>query len=329
MTDRSPSSSRAKSDRRTPSSFRQAILLRVIFLFLDGVGIGNVSADDNPFFRAQLPNLRSMLEGGMPHARSARVSARDSELVPINSTLGVPGLPQSGTGQAALFTGVNASKQIGKHFGPHPTTTLLPLIQEKNIFRQLKSIGKSVCFANAFPKQFFEYVDSGTRRLTVTTLSCRYADVPLLRAEELRRNEAVSSDLTRARWSELGYPDVQVITPREAGKHLWRIGLNYDFTLFEFWLTDVAGHGRDMTMAVEILERFDGFLGGLLEDFDGASSLLIITSDHGNIEDLSTKTHTRNPVPCIAHGKKRREFLTGVKNLIHMTPSILRTLQPV
>jgi hypothetical protein len=162
--------------------------------------------------------------------------------------------------------------------------------------------------------------------LTVTTLSCKYADVPLLRAEELRRNEAVSSDLTRARWPELGYPELHAIQPRESGRHLWRIALNYDFALFEFWLTDVAGHSRDMSTAVEILERFDGFLEGLLEEFDGSSSLLIITSDHGNIEDLTTKSHTRNQVPCIALGKRRREFLAGVRSLTHITPAILRML---
>jgi 2,3-bisphosphoglycerate-independent phosphoglycerate mutase len=288
--------------------------------------MGTMSPDANPFFRARLPHLRSVLDGALPHRRLPRMSGRDAELIPVNSTLGVPGLPQSGTGQAALFTGVNAARQIGKHFGPHPTTTLHPLLQEKNIFRQLKANGKTVRFANAFPRQFFEYVDSGTRRLTVTTLSCRYADVPLLRAEDLGRDEALSADLTRARWPDLGYPEIHPVSPREAGRHLWRIALDYDFTLFEFWLTDVAGHGRDMTMAVEILERFDAFLGGLLEEFDAASSLLIITSDHGNIEDLSTKSHTRNPVPCVALGKNRREFLMGVKNLTHITPSILRIL---
>ena len=300
--------------------------MRVIFLFLDGVGIGTMNPDVNPFFKARLPHFRSLLDGMLPHGGESRISARSAELVPINSTLGVPGLPQSGTGQAALFTGVNAARQIGKHFGPHPTTTLHPLVQEKNIFRQLKSRGKAVRFVNAFPKQFFDYVDSGTRRLTVTTLSCKYADVPLLRAEELGRNEAVSSDLTRARWPELGYPELHAIPPRESGRHLWKIALNYDFTLFEFWLTDVAGHSRDVSMAVEILERFDGFLEGLLEEFDGSSSLLIITSDHGNIEDLTTKSHTRNQVPCIALGKKRREVLAGVRSLTHITPAILRML---
>jgi bisphosphoglycerate-independent phosphoglycerate mutase (AlkP superfamily) len=102
--------------------------------------------------------------------------------------------------------------------------------------------------------------------------------------------------------------------------------LRHSFTLFEYWLTDYAGHGRDMAIAVETLERFDGMLGGLLEEFDAKECTLIVTSDHGNIEDLSTKSHTRNPVPCILAGRKRRELSAVLKNLAHVTPALLATL---
>lgn len=299
---------------------------RVIFLFWDGVGYGRKDPDVNPFFRARLPNLHSLLDGRLPHLGLRRFVSTRASVVPLNATLRVEGLPQSGTGQASLFTGVNAAKLIGRHFGPHPTTTLHPLIESKNIFRQLDERGKSCCFANAFPRQFFEYAASGKRRLSVSTLSCRYANLKLLDAEALGRNEAVSADITRGRWGELGYPHLPVITPEEAGIHLWHIAQRFSFTLFEYWLTDYAGHARDMAGAVEVLERFDGLLGGFMKEFDATSCTLLITSDHGNIEDLSTKSHTLVPVPCIIAGRKRDELSSTLSNLTHVTPSILSLL---
>ena len=299
--------------------------MNIVLLFLDGVGIGKNDETINPLFRASLPTLRSLL-GGVPHDRLKSVSNSRAVLAPANATLGVEGLPQSGTGQTAIFTGVNAPKRIGRHFGPFPTTDLRPVIEEKNIFRQLRDRGKTVVFANAFPKQFFEYTQSGTRRLTVTTLSCMMTGIPLQTIDALRKNEAISADLTRERWPELGYPELPVVTAERAGEHLAAIAKKHDFTLFEYWLTDHAGHKRDMNVAVEVLERFDSFLKGLLENIDLRETLIVLISDHGNIEDLSTKGHTRNPVPCIAIGAKQKDFVSGIKNLTHITPSIIRFL---
>jgi 2,3-bisphosphoglycerate-independent phosphoglycerate mutase len=300
--------------------------VRVIFLFLDGVGLGKADPNINPLFKARLPHLRSLLGGKIPFLGLRRFSSELAEVVPLNATLRVAGLPQSGTGQAALFTGVNAPKLIGRHFGPYPASTLHALIREQNIFKQMKAAGHSVCFANAFPKQFFDYVASGKRRLSVTTLSCQNAGVEILDAEAMRRGEAVSADITCGRWPELGYPDLPAIMPHDAGRHLWNIAQKHALTLFEYWLTDYAGHGRGVATAVEVLERFDGMLGGLLEGFTPKECTLILTSDHGNIEDLSTKSHTRNPVPCIIAGSKQKELSAVLRSLTDVTPALVSLL---
>lgn len=300
--------------------------MNVLLLFLDGVGIGVQDPDVNPVFRAKLPTLQYLIGQKLFSKKHRHASTSHAELIPVNATLGVAGLPQSGTGQTAIFTGVNAARKIGRHFGPYPTTELRPIIYEKNIFRQLKSRQRNVCFANAFPKQFFDYTNSGTRRLTVTTLSCIMADVPLLTADVLSRNQAVSADLHRQRWPEMGYPDIMPISAQEAGRHLAEIARHHDFTLFEYWLTDHAGHSQEMARSVEVLERFDAFLAGILEQVDLNNTLILMISDHGNIEDLSTKTHTRNQVPCIVIGKHRRAYSVRIKNLTHITPVVLDML---
>lgn len=300
--------------------------LHVLMMFLDGVGIGSKNADINPFFRAQLPNLSSLLSGNIPYKKQKTIVTSSATLLPLNATLGVQGFPQSGTGQTTLFTGVNAAKKLGQHFGPYPHSHLKPILERKNIFRQLLEKKKKVCFTNAYPKQFFEALEKGQRRYSVTTLSCVMVGMALRGGSHLKQGKAISADITNARWNDFGYDDIQTISPESAGERFYKISREHHFTLFEYFLPDHAGHSQDMRMAVEVLERFDGFLGGVLKQFDEANSLLIVTSDHGNVEDISTKSHTRNPVPVLLVGKNKDWMSKRVKNLTHITPAIVKLL---
>ena len=297
--------------------------MRVLIIFCDGVGIGKADPAINSFFHAALPTLSSLFGSQLPHQRCRHIQTSQATLIPLNATLGVTGLPQSGTGQTTLFTGVNAARLIGKHFGPYPYSSLRPILKEKNIFRQLIERRKRVCFANAYPRPFFEYIQTGTARLTATVLSCLFSDVQLRGEEQLCADEAVSSDLTRIRWKELGHDRVEPIAPETAGEHLYELSQRYDFTLFDFYLTDHAGHSRSMQQAVEVLERFDRFLSGVLRRYDDAGTILLLTSDHGNIEDLSTKSHTRNPVPLVLLGRYREDIASRLRNLTHLTPCLV------
>ena len=85
----------------------------VIFVFLDGVGLGPAD-ESNPFWSAGTPTLRRLLGGPLVNGvRAQRLIGTLPVLCRgIDATLGVPGLPQSGTGQTALFTGINAVEKI-------------------------------------------------------------------------------------------------------------------------------------------------------------------------------------------------------------------------
>lgn len=300
--------------------------MRVLMIFCDGVGIGRADPAVNPFFQASLPTLSYLLGSKLPHRRHRFIQTSQATLIPLNATLGVAGLPQSGTGQTTLYTGVNAARLIGKHFGPYPYSTLRPILKKKNIFRQLIERRKRVCFANAYPRPFFEYIDSGNTRLTASVLSCLFSDVQIRGEEELQAGEAVSSDLTRARWKELGHDRVVPIAPETAGEHLYELSQQSDFTLFDFYLTDHAGHSQSMQQAVEVLERLDRLLSGILRRYDGSEMLLLLTSDHGNIEDLSTKSHTRNSVPLLLLGPHREYVASQLTTLTHVTPCLVDLL---
>jgi len=295
-------------------------------LFLDGVGIGRADPEVNPFFAAQLPQLRKLLGGDLPHLSQKSIHSKAASVVPLNATLSVAGLPQSGTGQTTLFTGVNAARVIGKHFGPYPYSTLRPLIVEKNIFRMLSGIGKKVCYANAYPQRYFDHLAEHRNRITVMPMAWMAAGFRLNDFEALRTGKALSADITGEGWVKRGFGVVPVITPRQAGHRLVSILENHDFLLYDYYLTDHAGHDQSMKQAVGILETLDEFIGGIAEGMDRKRMLLLVTSDHGNMEDLSTKTHTRNPVPLIAVGAKKDDLALKPKNLTHMMPAILEIM---
>jgi 2,3-bisphosphoglycerate-independent phosphoglycerate mutase len=298
---------------------------QIAMIFLDGVGIGTDDPAINPFMAAKLPTLSSMFGNMIPTVSAPRIINSGFAVIPLDATLQTEGLPQSGTGQTALFTGMNAAAFIGKHFGPYPYSTLHAVIERQNIFRRIHESGKRFYFANAYPKQFFDYVEAAKRRLTVTTLACLLSGIELHTADDLRNGSAISADLTNERWDSLGYPDIPEIPAQEAGKRFARLANEHDFVLFEYFLTDHVGHRRDMKHAIQILERFDTFLNGIREALD-ESVLLIMTSDHGNVEDLLTKTHTRNDVPLWVYGKDSAQFIEGVSSITDLTPKILHWL---
>ncbi len=107
----------AASTRNTyPSSFS----MKLLFIFIDGIGLGEDNPEVNPFVRAEMPYLQSLL-GGQKMIKSAAPYESDQvTLLPIDAGLGVKGLPQSATGQAVLLTGINIPAEIGYHYGPKP-----------------------------------------------------------------------------------------------------------------------------------------------------------------------------------------------------------------
>ena len=293
------------------------------FIFWDGVGYGKKNSVVNPFFSAKLPTLKKIFGGNLPSLSFKKYSSDIVSLSPVNVTLGIPGLPQSGTGQTAIMTGINASKFIGKHFGPHPYSSLIPIIKEKSLFVQLRNLNKNFLFANGYPEKYFDYIFGPKGRIPTIALSYISADKILNTHEEIKAVKAISADITGTRWNELGHADIKEISSIEAGRIFGELGKNLDLIFFEYFITDHAGHSQEMSLSIEVLERMDGFLAGILDRFDYENDSILMVSDHGNIEDLSVKTHTRNPVPLIVVGKKHLYFSSRIKKLTDITPTII------
>ncbi|HWU38007.1 MAG TPA: hypothetical protein VN203_10210, partial [Candidatus Acidoferrum sp.] len=71
------------------------------------------------------------------------------------------------------------------------------------------------------------------------------------------------------------------------------------------------------------------FLEAVLSSIDLSTHLVVLTSDHGNLEDLSTRRHTQNPVPALFWGAGAKKASDGVRTISDIAPAILRHLDMV
>lgn len=296
---------------------------RVLFLFLDGVGIGAADPDDNPFLRADLPALRGLLGGALPTLDEPVVEGSDAIAFPLDATLGVEGLPQSGTGQTALLTGENAPRRLGRHFGPWTPVRLRPLLEERSVLRRAQEGGRSVIFANAYPEGFVERV--GSRRVAPVVLAAGAAGLLGRGPEALAEGRAVASEIVNEGWRRrLGFTELPRIEADEAGANLAALSGEADLTLYAHWATDQAGHYGEAREVVEALERVDRFLGGILEGL-GDDTLLLVASDHGNVESAAPG-HTRNPALGVLAGPGARERGDGLGAITDVAAALLAWL---
>ena len=211
---------------------------------------------------------------------------------------------------------------FGRHFGPWTPVALRPLVEERSILRRVVDAGGTGAFANAYPRGWPG--PSGGRRIAAPPLAARGAGLLDRHEEALGRGAAVSSEIVNDGWRRhLGHDWLPAISPSEAGANLGRISAEADLTLYAHYTTDTVGHRGTMHDAVEALVRVDRFLEGVLATITH-DTLLVIASDHGNLEDVRGG-HTTNPVLGIAAGPGR-ERMGEVGDLRGLAPAILEVL---
>ncbi len=255
----------------------------LIWLALDGVG----HPADAPQglaspWETELPTLRPFVEAGLA----------------LDATLGVPGLPQSATGQTCWLTGQDAVEAMHGHFGPQPGPTLRRLLDAESLPVRLAQTGGRAALLNVYPPGYFA-------------------------AQERRpRHGCFAYSFLAAGWP-LNPPGLPLLSPtlglgyaapwrptgdlsdwQRQGEAVAAVR-DHDLLVFDAWFSDALGHeGRDplpeglLAAGTEYLRRLDALLEGLLH----SGARVVLSSDHGNFENLSVKAHTLARVPFAASG---------------------------
>jgi hypothetical protein len=197
------------------------------------------------------------------------------------------------------------------------------IIGEHSVFLQLKRAGVGPnTFANTYTRRFF---DERPRWVSATTVAVEAAGLRFNTVEDLRAGRSVFHDFTNRLLWERG-EEAPERTPEEAADVLARVAAAHRFTLYEHFLTDRAGHDQNPEVAVAVIRDLARFVRAVLERVDLSRTSVMLTSDHGNVEDLSTRNHTLHDVPTLAWGPAREHVRARVRTLADITPTILEIL---
>lgn len=301
--------------------------MHILMIFLDGIGLG---ADDplvNPFASARMPTLTALTNGKRWLRGIGKQESRRAIFIPTDACLGVPGRPQSATGQAAILTGWNVPQLVGEHYGPKPNPAVRALLAEDNFFKQVVAQGQTAALIEAYPPRFHKGINSGKHLRSSYQQAVHEAGLPLFTEDHIYSGEALAVDWIGEGWrTELGYTDTPIYSPYEAGVKMVEISRRYHFAFFSHWLTDLIGHRGPVEQGVKVLELFDNVMAGALDAWDDDEGLMIVTSDHGNLEDVSHRNHTENDVPTLIIGKEKAAMADGLHDLSDFVPRMAKLL---
>ncbi|MEO8609788.1 MAG: hypothetical protein ABI690_17985 [Chloroflexota bacterium] len=301
--------------------------MHILLLFLDGIGLGDDDPNVNPFAIANMPNLIALTNGKRWLRDIGRQESERAIFIPTDPRMGMPGRPQSGTGQAAILTGKNIPQIIGEHYGPKPNLATRELLAEDNFFKQVVAHGKKAALLDAYPPEWHHDHNRGKSLRSSYQQAAYEAGQQLFGLEDLKAGKALTPEWTGDAWrTYLKLADTPVYTAYEAGEILVKLSRDYDFAMHSHWMTDMVGHRGPLTRGVELLEMFDEVMAGVLETWNDDEGLVIITSDHGNMEAIGNRNHTENDVPTFVIGKEKAAFAENFHALNDIVPHMAKLL---
>lgn len=287
----------------------------IIYIFLDGVGIGTGDKTKNPFARFDYPFFAG---------HGAREYTLPGKMISTDAHMGITGLPQSATGQTALFTGYNGPQILGRHVNGYPTFTLRPYFKEKNLLKVMNDAGFKASLINSYSSWYLKRLEHprAERMLSASSLMQRHSGRPYFTTEDYLAGRSLYMDLNNWFLRKNGMK-IPFVSAKANGRKLVQIAQDYDVVIFEYFFTDKVGHEQAWGAAKRVIRHVDDFLSGVWEELDAARDTVVISSDHGNLEDLSVKTHTQNPVGTWVYGRHENAFAQRVKALTDIPQVIL------
>jgi hypothetical protein len=133
--------------------------------------------------------------------------------------------------------------------------------------------------------------------------AARQAGVRLRTWDDVRRNQALTGSMTNELENEFNFTEFDIAplprhTPQSAAALLVELAASHDLLFYKYQLADLVSHSGRVELARETFAAIEQFIAAILEGTDADDTTVVITSDHGHLEQVGySHGHPKSKVP--------------------------------
>ncbi|MEK6235279.1 MAG: hypothetical protein N2C14_11270 [Planctomycetales bacterium] len=207
------------------------------------------------------------------------------------------------------------------------TTDLVPCLAREEAEAGLRLRDESIRFTGKDRRGLPELFTACEINQNVFVHAARQAGLRLSTWDDVRDGEALTASMTHELENEfnldfLGQDPLPNRSPEEAGRILAKLAERHRFTFYKYQLADMVSHAGKVESARAVFAIIERFLNAVLEQVDPRETLVVVTSDHGHLEQVEfTMGHPKSLVPTWCFGLdavERASALRRPENIFHL-----------
>src|SRR5436190_3639271 len=191
---------------------------------------------------------------------------------------------------------------------------LVPHVSREAIEGKLAFDGKPIALKGAGKNGFAEVFTLAEINQNIFVYAALQAGVRIRTWADVRRGDALASSMTHELESQFdtAFFDQKPLpgrSPEEAAAILVNLAAERDFTFYKYQIPDLVSHTGRIELAREVFTVIERFVESVLSSVDLAKTSVIVTSDHGHLEQLgSSRGHPKSKVPTWYFGAEPERY---------------------
>ena len=221
-------------------------------------------------------------------------------------------------------------------FGTSFVQDLVPIHSREEVERGLRFRQELVRLIGRDKRGFKELFTLAEINQNIFVYAARLAEVQLRTYADVRRDRALTSSMTHELESEFdlsifGEEPLPYRTPEHAASILAALASEHPFVFYKYQMPDLISHSGRLDLARHVFRTIEQFVRAFLEQVDARDSFVVVTSDHGHLEQVEYHHgHPKTRVPTWYFGAdaaRKVESLRKPEAIFHLFADLARTLQ--